>query len=100
MGVLHHIKVKSLIEDKFERMFKQKPDPDWNLTHVVSTIIMAAIAVNLLVFFGSTGERWRRVFLMPWLNYYGSNCRESPGVFWQYRGTLASCLPNALANLL
>ena len=39
--------------------------------HVVSTIIMAAIAVNLLVFFGSTGERWRRVFLMPWLIYYG-----------------------------
>ena len=32
---------------------------------------MAAIAVNLLVFFGSTGERWRRVFLMPWLIYYG-----------------------------
>merc|ERR1712051_332298 len=56
---------------KFERMFKQEPRPEWNLTHVVSTIIMAAIAVNLLVFFGSTGERWRRVFLMPWLIYHG-----------------------------
>lgn len=38
---------------------------------VVSAIILAAIVVNLLVFFGSTGERWRRVFLMPWLIYYG-----------------------------
>jgi len=69
--VLHHLKVKEMIDAKFERMFKQEPRPEWNLTHVVSTIIMAAIAVNLLVFFGSTGERWRRVFLMPWLIYYG-----------------------------
>ena len=38
---------------------------------IVSTIIFAAIVVNLLVFFGSTGDRWRRVFLMPWLIYYG-----------------------------
>jgi hypothetical protein len=38
---------------------------------VVSTIILLAIVVNLLVFFGSTGERWRRIFLMPWLIYYG-----------------------------
>ena len=91
--VLHYVKLDQMIEDKFERMFKQQPT--WNLQvsdrnqfHeiffndltkflfsffqiIVSTIILAAIAVNLLVFFGSTGERWRRVFLMPWLIYYG-----------------------------
>lgn len=67
--VLHYVKLDQMIEDKFERMFKQQPT--WNLQIIVSTIILAAIAVNLLVFFGSTGERWRRVFLMPWLIYYG-----------------------------
>ena len=38
---------------------------------MVSIIITAAIIVNMLIFIGSTGDRWRRVFLMPWLIYYG-----------------------------
>jgi len=67
--VLHYVKLDEMIKDKYERIFKDKSP--WNLTIVVSTIILAAIAVNLLVFIGSTGERWRRVFLMPWLIYYG-----------------------------
>jgi hypothetical protein len=30
--VLHHLKVKEMIDAKFERMFKQEPRPEWNLT--------------------------------------------------------------------
>jgi len=67
--VLNYVKLNEMIEHKFELMFKH--DPAWNFEIVVSAIILAAIVVNLLVFFGSTGERWRRVFLMPWLIYYG-----------------------------
>lgn len=68
--VLHYVKLDEMIEDKFERMFKSEP-PQWNLKIVVTIMILTAIAVNLMIFVGSTGDRWRRVFLMPWLIYYG-----------------------------
>jgi hypothetical protein len=30
--VLHHLKVKEMIDARFVRMFKQEPRPEWNLT--------------------------------------------------------------------
>lgn len=67
--VMHYAKLDDMIDDKYERIFKQRPG--WILQVVVSSLIIVAIVANLLVIVGCSGNRWRRVLLLPWLILYG-----------------------------